>query len=170
MREVQWGSTEDWGPFEVFDELQKTPFCPWKRKQGHVAEFEDGGLLGFAAFKDLQVSLEEGAEEEVPLNIQDLWVVPKRVTHDTNIGDVYGVGLERTRIVTMRIWTSQVKLPLAPLLTFITHQPSPLPPLTVPRSWCSRMMWMRQCCRQWRGAGCMSGPMLSSRSFAGSIV
>ena len=44
---------EDWGPFEVFDDLRKTPFRPRKRKQGHAVEVEDGGLLRFAAFKDL---------------------------------------------------------------------------------------------------------------------
>ena len=49
---------EDWGPFEVFDELHKTPFRPRKQKQGYDVEVEDGGLLGFAAFKHLQVSLE----------------------------------------------------------------------------------------------------------------
>ena len=59
-----------------------------------MVEVEDGGLLGFAAFKDLQVSSEEDAEGEVPLDIQDLWVVPKRATRDANIGGVYGVGLE----------------------------------------------------------------------------
>ena len=78
----------------MFDKLRQTPFRPRKRKQGHVVEVEDGSLLGFAAFKDLQVSGEEGAQEEVPLNIQDLWVVPKRATRDADIGDVYGVGLE----------------------------------------------------------------------------
>ena len=85
---------EDRGPLEVSDELRKTPFYPRKRKQGHVVEVEDGGLLGFAAFKDLQVSLEEDAEGEVPLDIQDLWVVPKRATVDANVGAMYGVGLE----------------------------------------------------------------------------
>ena len=55
---------------------------------------EDGGLLGFAAFKDLVVSLEEDGQAEVQLDIQDLWVVPKRATRDADIGDVYGVGLE----------------------------------------------------------------------------
>ena len=96
---------EDWGPFEVFDELRKTPFRPRKRKQGHVVEVEDGSLLGFAAIKDLQVSGEEGAEEEVPLNIQDLWVVPKRATLVMPIlGMCMGlVWRMRTRIVTMRI-------------------------------------------------------------------
>ena len=72
----------------------EAPFCPQKRKQGHVVEVEDGSLLGFAAFKDLQVVGEEVAEEEAPLNIQDLWVVPKRATRDADIRDVYGVGLE----------------------------------------------------------------------------
>ena len=66
---------KDWGPFEVFDELRKTPFRPRKRKEGHVVEVEDGSLLEFAAFKDLQVSVEESAEEEVLLNIQDLWAL-----------------------------------------------------------------------------------------------
>ena len=85
---------EDWGPFEVFDELRKTPFRPQKQKERRVVEVEDGSLLGFAAFKDLQVSVEEGAEEEVPLGISDLWVVPKRATDDADIVGVYGVGLE----------------------------------------------------------------------------
>ena len=40
------------------------------------------------------LSLEEGAEAEVALDIQDLWVVPKRATRDTDIEDVYGVDLE----------------------------------------------------------------------------
>ena len=55
---------------------------------------EDGGLLGFAAFKDLPISFEEDAQAEVHFNIQDLWVVPKTATRHANIGDVYGVGLE----------------------------------------------------------------------------
>ena len=55
---------------------------------------EDGGLLGFAAFKDLPISLEEDCEAEVQLDIQDVWVVPKRATRHADIGDVYGVGLE----------------------------------------------------------------------------
>ena len=87
----------DAGPLlsgRVFEDLRKTPFRPRKRKQGHAVEVEDGGLLGFAAFKDLAVSLEEDGEEEVPLDIRDLWVVPKRATRDADIGDVYGVELE----------------------------------------------------------------------------
>ena len=59
-----------------------------------MVEVEDGILLEFAAFKDLQFLGEEGAEEEVPLNIQDLLVVPKRATRDPDMRDVYGVGLE----------------------------------------------------------------------------
>ena len=74
--------------------LCKTPFRPRKRKQGHAVEVEDGGLLGFAAFNDLAVSLEEDGQAEVQLDIQDLWVVPKRATRHADIGDVYGVGLE----------------------------------------------------------------------------
>ena len=69
-------------------------FRPRKPKQGHAVEVEDGGLLGFAAFKDLAVSLEEDGQTEVRLDIQDLWVVPKRATRHADIGDVYGVGLE----------------------------------------------------------------------------
>ena len=93
MCEILWvrcngEAPEDWGPFEVFDELRKTPFRPRKRKERHVAEVEDGTLLGFAAFKDSQVSEEEGAEAEVLLEISDLWVVPKRATVDADIGDV----------------------------------------------------------------------------------
>ena len=78
----------------MFDELRKTPFHPRKRKQGHVVEAKDGGLLGFAALKALQVSLEEDVDSEVPLDIQHLWVVPKGATRDADFGAVYGVGLE----------------------------------------------------------------------------
>ena len=85
---------EDWGPFEVFDDLRKTPFRPRKRKQGHAVEVEDGGLLGFATSKDLPISLEEDGQAEVHLDIQDLWVVPKRATRHADIGDVYWVGLD----------------------------------------------------------------------------
>ena len=85
---------KDWGPFEAFDESRKTPFRTRKRKQGHAVEVEDGGLLGFAAFKDLAISLEEDGEAQVPQDIRDLWVVPKRATRDADIGDVYGVELD----------------------------------------------------------------------------
>ena len=61
----------------MFDELRKTPFHLRKRKQGHVVEVKDGGLLGFPAFMDLQISLEEGAQAEVPLNIQDCGLSPR---------------------------------------------------------------------------------------------
>ena len=37
---------------------------------------------------------EQGAQAEVPLNIQVLWDVAKRATRDAYIGDEYGVGLE----------------------------------------------------------------------------
>ena len=129
----------------MFDEPCQTPFHPRKRKQGHVAEVEDGSLLGFAAFKDLQGSGEEGAEEDVPLNIQDLWVVPKRATHDANIGDVYGVGLEDEDEDSDDEDLNQAgDLLVACLLTFITLQPFPPPPLTLPRSWSPSIMWMRR--------------------------
>ena len=85
---------QDWGPVEVFDDLRKIPFRPLKRKHLHAVEVEDGGLLGFAAFKDLAVSLEEDGQAEVELDIQDFWVVPKRATRHADIGGVYEVGLE----------------------------------------------------------------------------
>ena len=91
---------EDWGPFEVFDDLRKTPFRPHKRKQGRAVEVQDGGLLGFAAFNDLPISLEEDGQAKVQLDIQDLWVVPKRATRHAGMGDVYGVGLESEDEVT----------------------------------------------------------------------
>ena len=95
MGKVQWGGTRDWGPFKVFDDLRKTPFSPRKQKQGHAVEVESGGLLGWlAAFKDLPISLEEDGQAEVQLDIQHLWVVPKRATRHADIGDVDGVGLE----------------------------------------------------------------------------
>ena len=79
----------------MFDELYKTPFRPRKQKQGHEVEVEDCGLLRFAAFEDLPVSFQEGEEEQVfLLDIQDLCVVPKRETRDSNIEDVHDVGME----------------------------------------------------------------------------
>ena len=78
----------------MLDDLRKTPFRPRKRKQGRAVEVEDGGLLGFAPFKDLQVSFEEEGQAEVHLHIQEFWVVSKRATRHADIGDVYGVGLE----------------------------------------------------------------------------
>ena len=66
----------------------------WERKQGHAVEVEDGGLPGFAAFKDLPISFEEDAWAKVHLTIQDLWVGPKRATRHADIGDVYGVWLQ----------------------------------------------------------------------------
>ena len=71
-----------------------SPFRPRKWKQGHAVEVEDGVLLGFGSFKDLPISFEEDAQAQVQLNIQNLWVVPKRPTRHADIGDVYGVGLE----------------------------------------------------------------------------
>ena len=85
---------KDWCPFEVFEELRTTPFCPRKQMQEHHVEVEDGGLLRCAALKDLEVSLEQGAEVEVPLNIQDMRVVAKSATRDSNIEHVYVAALE----------------------------------------------------------------------------
>ena len=78
MCETMWvrcngEAPEDWGPFEVFDELRKNPFRCRKREQGHVVDVEDGGLLGFAAFKDLQVSLAEDVEVEVCMTWMMQW-------------------------------------------------------------------------------------------------
>ena len=127
---------EDWGPFEVFDDLRKTPFRPRKRKQGHAVEVEDGGLLGLVAFKDLAVSLEEDGQAEVQLDIQDLWVVPRGRHVMPTLAMCMGLGWRvRTKTVRTRIWSRQVKLPVAPLLTFVTPQLSPPPLLTLPRSW-----------------------------------
>ena len=49
--------------------------------------------------------------KEVPLHIQDLWVVLRRATYDTD--DAYGVGLEDLDRVS--------ELSVAPLLTFGTN-------------------------------------------------
>ena len=138
-------ASEDWGPFEVFDDL-RTPFRPPKRKQGHAIEGEDGGLLGFAAFKDLVVSLEEDGQAEVQLDIQDLWVVPKRATRHAGIGDVYGVGLEGEDEDSEDEDLEQPgEVASSSSSDLVTRQLSPPPLLTLPRSWCLRMMWMRRC-------------------------
>ena len=39
---------EDSGPFEVFDDLRKTPFRPRKRKQGHAVEVELNPVLHYS--------------------------------------------------------------------------------------------------------------------------
>ena len=43
---------------------------------------------GVAGFFETCNSLEASAEAEVPLNIQDMWAIPKKVAH------THGVGLE----------------------------------------------------------------------------
>ena len=129
---------EDWGPFEVFDVLRKIFSARANGSKGMR-------LLGFAAFKDLPISLEEDGQAEVWLDIQDLGVVPRRATRHATLAMCMGLGWRvRTKIVGTRIRSRQVKLPVAPLLTFVTHQLSPLPLLTLPRSLCLRMMWMRR--------------------------
>ena len=167
-----------WGPFELFDELCKTPFRPRKRKQGHEVKLEDGGLLGFGAFKDLQVSFEEGAKAEVSLNIQDLWVVPKKAARDTNIEDAYGVGLEDEGEDSEDQLGEVVSSSSSDLQTQLVPSP-PSPPMTqaqssnssdpAPQS-CSSLMSMRWCCEQLRGGDCMSGMLLSSRPFVGGMI
>ena len=140
---------ENWGPFEVFDELRKTPFRPRKRKERHVVEVEDGTLLRFAAFKDLQVSVEEGAEAEVPLEISDLWVVPKRATGDADIEGVYGVALEDEDEVIDEEDLDRADEVASSSSSDLPNRlacPLPLlPPLTLPHSWFSSMTWMRRC-------------------------
>ena len=124
----------------MFDELRKTPFHPRKRKERHVVEVEDGTLLGFAAFKDLQVSVEEGAEAEVSLEISDLWVVPKRASGHADIGDVYGVALEDEDEATDEEDLDRARKVASSSSSFLTGQPCPLPPLsplTLPHSWFS---------------------------------
>ena len=137
---------EDWAPFEVFDDLRKTPFRPRKRKQGHEVEVEDGGLLGFAAFKDLAVSLEADGQAEVQLDIQDLWVVPKRATPDADIGDVYGVGVEGEDEDSEDEDLEQAG-EVASSSFYDLRNPSAVPSTSSnpPRSWCFGMMWMRRC-------------------------
>ena len=51
-------------------------------------------MLGFVAFKDLQVPSDEGADARVPLNVQDLWVVLKKADRNAGMEDVCGVGLD----------------------------------------------------------------------------
>ena len=117
-----------------------------KRKQGHAVEVEDGGLLGFAAFKDLPISLEEDGQAEVQLDIQDLWVVPKRATRHADIGDVYGVGLEGEDEDSEDEDLEQPgEVASSSSSDLVTRQLSPLPLLTLPRSWCLHTMWMRRC-------------------------
>ena len=79
------------------------------------------------------------------MDIRDLWVVPKRATRDADIGDVYGVELEGEDEDSEDEDLEQVQLAVAPLLTFVTPRLSPPPLLTLPRSWCFGMMWMRRC-------------------------
>ena len=50
--------------------------------------------LGLRLSRSWQFLWKRNREAEVPLDIRDLWVVPKRATRDADIGDVYGVELE----------------------------------------------------------------------------
>ena len=50
--------------------------------------------LGLLLSRICKFFWKRAAKAEVSLDIQDLWVVPKRATRDTDIEDVYGVGLE----------------------------------------------------------------------------
>ena len=137
------------GSFEVFDELRKTPFRPRKTKERHVVEVEDGTLLGFAAFKDTQVSVEQGAKAEVVLGVSDLWVVPKRASGDADIGDVYGVALQDEDEATDEedldregevASSSSSDLPNLPALSSTSSTSANLP-----HSWFLSMTWMRRC-------------------------
>ena len=93
---------------------------------------EDGGLLGFAAFKDLPISFEEDAQAEVRLNIQELWVVPKRATRHADMGDVYGVGLEAEDEDSEDEDLQQLgEVASSSSSDLVTHQLSPLPLLTL---------------------------------------
>ena len=78
----------------MFEELRKTHFVHGSGSNGMRLRSRMVVCLGLLLCKDLQVSLEQGVEAEVPLNNQDLWVVPMRATRDTNIEHVYGVGLK----------------------------------------------------------------------------
>ena len=119
---------------------------PRKRKQGQEVEVEVGGLLGFAAFKDLAVSLEQDGQAEVQLDIQDLWVVPKRATRDADIRDVYGVGFEGEDEDSEDEDLEQAgEVASSSSSDLRKPQLSPLPLLTLARSWCFGMMWMRRC-------------------------
>ena len=161
-------------PFEVFDELRKTPFLPRKRKERHVFEVEDGTLLGFAAFKDLHVSWKKVQRHKFLWRFQICGLSPRGqpVTPTSGMCMVLPWRM-RTRPPTSRIWIGQAEPLVALLPTFLTGQPCPLPPLpplTLPHSWFSSMMWMRRCGGPRRGVGCMSGPTLSSALFARSMV
>ena len=51
-------------------------------------------MVGFVAFKDLQVSVEGGTGAKFLLEISLVYLVSKRATGDADLGDVYGVALE----------------------------------------------------------------------------
>ena len=68
--------------------------------------------------------LEEGEDAEVPLNIQDLWVVFKKQL--ARMCMVLGWRM-RTGVVRTRIWIGWVTLLVAPLLTFGPKRPRLLP-------------------------------------------
>jgi len=88
-------AVEDWCPFAVFDDLQKTPFRPRKHKQDNKdTQIEDPSLMLFAALKDLPVSVDPNPIDVNP-ELQKLWFVPtqsRSVLVEDEIDVVYGVG------------------------------------------------------------------------------
>ena len=79
---------EDWGPVELFDELRKTHFRPrkmWLRCKMVVCL----GLLRSRICKFLWNRM-----HRTRFHWTFKWVLPKRATRDTDIGALYGVGLE----------------------------------------------------------------------------
>ena len=80
----------------------RPPSAPGRGSKGMWLRSKMLVCLGFAAFKDLQVSLEEHVEAEVPLDTQDLWVVPRGQLVTLILGMCMGLGCRmRMTILTM---------------------------------------------------------------------
>ena len=137
---------EDWGPFEVLEDLRKTPFRPRKRKQGHAVEVEDVVGLGLRLSRIWQFLWKRMVRRRFRWTFEICGLSPRGRHVTPTLAMCMGLSWRvRTKTVRTRIWSRQMQLPVAPLLTFVTRQLSPPPPLTVPRSWCFSMMWMRRC-------------------------
>ena len=73
---------EDWCPTEVFDELRLTQFRPRILKQPSKSQVQvdDGSLLLFEAYKDLEVQSVLPMDLDLDEEIRRLWAVPRRAS------------------------------------------------------------------------------------------
>ena len=133
---------EDWGPFEVLDEVCKTPFRPraskgmWLRSKMVVC----WGLLHSRICKFLWKRTQR-------VRVHRTFKIAGFSQSGHLVTPILGmcIGLDcrtRMRIQTMKIRSKRVKLPIGPQGTFLTLLLWSLRTLTLPGTRCSCMTWM----------------------------